>query len=79
MAKKEKLRLTRDEEFQILKLVLDKVLWLGTVGLGVGLYLLLRPEQDKMLGLLVTLIGAFILMVFTAIISKEIHMHRNYK
>ena len=75
---KNKLRLTRDEEFQILKLILDKFLWLGTIGMGVGLFMLLQPSQDNMLGLLITLIGALILMMFTAIIAREIHVQRGF-
>jgi hypothetical protein len=35
---KQKKKLTRDEEFKIMKMVLDKFLWLGTVFLGIGAY-----------------------------------------
>ncbi len=37
--KKVKKRLTQDQEFQIMKLVLDKFLWLGFVVLGYAVYL----------------------------------------
>ena len=75
---KNKIRLTRQEEFEILKLILDKFLWLGTIGLGVGLFLLLNTNYDNQLGLLITLIGALILMLFTAILAKEIHIQRGF-
>lgn len=37
MAKIKK-RLTHDQEFQIMKVVLDKFLWIGTVMIGYALY-----------------------------------------
>ncbi len=36
---KVKKRLTQDQEFQIMKLVLDKFLWLGFIVLGYSVYL----------------------------------------
>jgi hypothetical protein len=35
---KQKKKLTRDEEFKIMKMVLDKFLWLGTAFIGIGAY-----------------------------------------
>lgn len=39
MVKKIKKRLTQDQEFQIMKLVLDKFLWLGFIVLAYAVYL----------------------------------------
>ncbi len=38
-AKKIKKRLTQDQEFQVMKLVLDKFLWMGFIVLGYAVYL----------------------------------------
>jgi len=38
MTQKIKKRLTQDQEFQIMKIVLDKFLWLGFVVLGYAVY-----------------------------------------
>jgi len=46
MAKRSiKKRMTEDQEFQIMKLVLDKFLWLGFVVMGWGMYLSLTAES----------------------------------
>jgi len=74
--KSEKLRLTTDEEFQIFKLVIDKYLWIGTASLVYGVYLLLNPSVDAGYGLLVTLIGALILLMFTAVMFREFDFDR---
>ncbi len=70
-----KMHLSKEEEFEILKMVLDKFLWIGTISLMFGVYLLLTPHNDVGLGLLVTLIGATMLLMFTSIITKQF----NYK
>ena len=72
----EKLRLTTDEEFQIFKLVIDKYLWIGTASLVYGVYLLLNPNVDAGYGLLVTLIGALILLMFTAVMFSEFDFNK---
>jgi hypothetical protein len=73
--REEKLRLSRDEEFQLLTLVFDKVLWLGTIAAAFGVYSLVT-NSDVWFGLLFTFIGAMILMIFTAIVVREIHLHK---
>jgi hypothetical protein len=73
--KGDKLHLSKEEEFEILKMVLDKFLWIGTITLMFGVYLLLSPSADVGLGLLITLIGATLLLMFTSIITKQF----NYK
>ena len=77
--KEDKLLLTRDEEFQLMKLVLDKFLWLGTAGMAVGLYMILNPSYNENTGLLILLTGALILLLFTAVIMRNFHIHRKFK
>jgi uncharacterized membrane-anchored protein len=71
-----KIRLTPDEEFQLFKIVLDKYLWLGTIGLMVGIYCLFNKNIDVGFGLLLTLVGAIILLSFTAILTRHFDFKR---
>lgn len=73
--REQKYHLTKDEEFQILKIILDKYLWIGTIALLYGMFLLVNKETDVKLGIIITLIGATVLLIFTAIVGKDI----NYK
>lgn len=76
---KQKLILSREEEFSILKLILDKFLWISTFALGFGLYMIVNPTYDDAnLGILIMLVGAFLFLLFTGIIMKEIKTHRNF-
>ena len=64
-----KRQLTLDQEFQIMKLVLDKFLWLGFIIMAIGLYLCLAVNVRE--GLFYLLIGIIILLLFVWIIVKE--------
>lgn len=69
--KKVKRRLTAAEEFEVMKLVLDKFLWLG---FGIMAYGLMQPilkdgSINSMLYYLVT--GAVVLLLLMVIIVKE--------
>lgn len=76
---KQKLILSREEEFSILKLILDKFLWIATFASVFGLYMIVSPTySDANLGMLIMLVGAFLFLLFTGIIMKEIKMHRNF-
>lgn len=65
--------LTHEEQFELQKLVLDKFLWIGTIGLLYGLFVLLDPRQPTGYGLLITLIGALILLILTSVIGTHFH------
>ncbi|MCK4670017.1 MAG: hypothetical protein KAT43_02345 [Nanoarchaeota archaeon] len=67
MAKKKKL--TRSEEFDIMKLVLDKFLWLGFGIMAYGLYRLFQMDWTG--GLLLIVVGAIVLILFLILIIKE--------
>ena len=64
-----KRRLSEQQEFEIMKLVLDKFLWLGFGIMAYGLYLMFY--QSIQFGLPWMVSGAVILLIFTWIIVKE--------
>lgn len=64
-----KKRLTQSEEFEILKLVLDKFLWLGFIIMAFGLYTIYTV--DFVSGLTWIITGAIVLILFMALIVKE--------
>jgi len=64
-----KKRLTPSEEFEIMKLVLDKFLWLGVIIMGFGLYKIF--VGTSMSGLSLIIIGAIILIICLILIVKE--------
>ncbi|PLW79958.1 hypothetical protein C0585_04690 [Candidatus Woesearchaeota archaeon] len=66
-----KKRLTQSEEFEIMKLVLDKFLWLGFALLGVALYALLTGAIDLLKGFLLFIAGAIILVLMMILLVKE--------
>lgn len=72
-----KIMLTPDEEFQLFKLVIDKYLWLGVIGVVAGVYCLFNKTSDVGLGLMLTLFGAMILMAFTAIMVRHFDFKRH--
>lgn len=72
-----KIRLTPDEEFQLFRMVIDKYLWLGVIGIVAGIYTLFNKAGDPGLGLMLTLFGALILMAFTAVMTRHFDFKRN--
>ena len=74
MAKSMKRRLSEAQEFDILKLVLDKFLWLGFGIMAYGLYLSFKDTIQ--VGLSWIIAGAVILLIFTWIIVKEYEIIR---
>ncbi|MBW2967624.1 hypothetical protein KY362_04000 [Candidatus Woesearchaeota archaeon] len=74
-AKKVKKRLTQDQEFQIMKLVLDKFLWLGFLVLGYAVYL--GAIQDYWGPAIAWGIsGVIILVLFMMLIVREYEILR---
>ena len=65
-----KKRLSPVQEFEILKLVLDKFLWLGFIVMGWGMYLSLTAESI-LEGVWHMIAGAVLLLLFLVIIIKE--------
>lgn len=75
MAKrKAKKRLSEQQEFEILKLVLDKFLWLGFILMAFGLYQMYTTTIYEGLTWMVS--GAILLLVFMVLIVKEYEIIR---
>lgn len=69
MAKSKK-RMTEQQEFEIMKLVLDKFLWLGFIVMGWGMFQSLS-QSNIMAGIWYMISGAIILLLFLILIIKE--------
>ncbi len=67
-----KKRLTQSEEFEIMKLVLDKFLWLGFAIMAYGLFIMATASANAITrGLSFILSGAIILVLFMVLIVRE--------
>ncbi len=64
-----KKRLSEEQEFEIMKLVLDKFLWLGFIIMAFGLYTVVAKTFFE--GMSWIIVGAIILLLFTFLIVKE--------
>ena len=69
MARKKR-KMSKDQEFQIMKLVLDKFLWLGFIVMGWGMYTSIR-DSSVLPGLWYMVAGAVLLILFVILIVKE--------
>ncbi len=67
---KAKKRLSHQEEFEIMKLVLDKFLWLGFGIMAWGLFSLFQGATI-MQGFMWIVVGAIVLILFMIIIVRE--------
>ncbi len=65
-----KKRMTEEQEFEIMKLVLDKFLWLVFIVMGWGMYQSLS-QASIMAGIWYLISGAVLLLLFLIIIVKE--------
>jgi len=65
-----KKHLSRYEEFQIMKLVLDKFLWMGVLIMAYGFYRMVAFPSISY-GLSILIAGAIVLLTFMVIIVKE--------
>ena len=70
-----KKRLSEAQEFEIMRLVLDKFLWLGFIVMGWGMYLSLTAES-VLAGIWHMIAGAVLLLLFLVIIVKEYEIVR---
>ena len=64
-----KKRMTEQQEFEIMKLVLDKFLWLGFGIIAFGVFKMLTVTLGE--GLYYVIVGAALLVIFMVIIIKE--------
>jgi len=71
-----KKRLSRQEEFEILKLVLDKFLWLGFGIMALGLYQIMTRTDALGYGFFTMLLGAVVLVLFIYLLVREYEIVR---
>ncbi|MEK6849235.1 MAG: hypothetical protein AABY01_01545 [Nanoarchaeota archaeon] len=71
---KHKRRLSSSEEFDIMKLVLDKFLWIGTALMAWGLYTVFTADFAS--GMYRILAGAAVFIVFAGIVVREFELIR---
>lgn len=76
MAKKKK-HLTVDQEFQLMKIVLDKFLLLGVFIIALGLYLIITSAQNFVMSFSVLITGAILLIIFSIILVREYNFLQN--
>jgi len=74
---KNKRHLTRQEEFDIMKLILDKFLWLGVGIIAYGFYRLINMTTDFALNMVIMLSGAIVLFIFIYVLMKEYNYAKN--
>lgn len=72
---KNKRRMTDQQEFEIMKLVLDKFLWLGFIVMGWGMYTSIK-DSAVLPGLWYMIAGAVLLLLFLIIVVKEYEVLR---
>ncbi|MBT3297838.1 hypothetical protein HN385_02855 [archaeon] len=68
--RKAKKRMTDEQEFEIMKLVLDKFLWLGFIVMGWGMFQTLSTGLLTE-GIWYLIAGAILLIIFMIMIIKE--------
>ncbi len=64
-----KKKMTEQQEFEIMKLVLDKFLWIGFGIMAFGLYKSFTVDMTE--GIYYMIAGIVVLIVFLAVIVKE--------
>lgn len=69
--KKTKKQLTKNEEFEMMKIVMDKFLLLGAFMMGVGFYMLVATNTPIENGFAVLGSGAIVMLLFSFIMVKE--------
>ena len=69
-----KRRLSENEEFKVMTLVLDKFLWIGAALMGWGLYKSIADTFQ--VGFWYILSGALVMLIFALVIIKEFERMR---
>lgn len=66
-----KRHLTKSEEFDIMKMIMDKFLWLGIAIMGFGFFRLVTVQENAFHSFLIMMAGIVLLVVFMLILLKE--------
>ena len=77
MKAKQKRHLTKAEEFDIMKIVLDKFLLLGVFIMALGIYMIVTAVESFSMGFTVLGVGAVVLIIFAMILVKEYNFLEN--
>ncbi len=72
-----KKHLTRQEEFDILKIVMDKFLLLSTFLLAYGLWKIVESATNMIMGIAVMMGGVILLIILTVMLIKEYEFIKN--
>jgi len=70
MAKPKK-RLTRQEEFELMKVILDKFLWTGIIIMLFGIYRIIFGLGALGYNIIVVVVGAVIMVLFNWLLVRE--------
>ncbi|MBU0667411.1 MAG: hypothetical protein ABIC91_04535 [Nanoarchaeota archaeon] len=68
-----KKHMSKDQEFEMLKLVLDKFLWLGVILMAFGFYKLINMTADFWFGFAILVGGGVVMFLFMWILIREYH------
>ena len=66
-----KKKLTQQQEFDIMKMVLDKFLWLGFGIMAFGLYVIIVQVENIFKGFAFMIVGAIMLVLFMMLLVRE--------
>jgi hypothetical protein len=66
-----KRQLTKSEEFDIMKMIMDKFLWLGIAIMGYGFFRLVSGTENFTMSFLIMMSGIVLLVLFMIILLKE--------
>ena len=67
-----KKRLTPEQEFEMMKLVLDKLLWIGTIILLYGLFVLLRGGWDAIVdSASIIVVSVIVFIIFVVMLVRD--------
>jgi hypothetical protein len=71
-----KRHLSSQEEFDILKLVLDKFLWMGVIIMAYGFYRIVGTTANIWTSILILAAGVVLMLIFTWMLLREYHVMR---
>lgn len=74
---KSKRHLTNAQEFEIMKVVLDKFLLLGVFIMAIGMYMIVNNAQNFAMSFAVLAVGLIVFIIFAMILVKEYNFLKN--
>ena len=66
-----KRHLTKSEEFELMKMIMDKFLWMGVAILGFGFFRLVSAVGEAWHSFIIMMAGVILLVIFMSILLKE--------